>query len=236
MQYISTKKLIAALMLTVMVLTCRFFMSSGMFHSMDAEGIKTYIASFGFWAPVIYMIMFSVIPSGSIIAIAGGMAFGLYYGTLYTLMGAVIGASVAFYISRHIGREAVEKRLHGKMKRFDTHMKNGGFLMILILRLIPVIPFNVVSYGAGLTKIKFFDYFYATLIGIIPGVLIFTNIGDKALDVRSPQFLTAMGLLAAMIAASLLLKRKYTFEDIQAFVLKRESKQSNQTRVEYLEK
>lgn len=222
MKYISNKKLIAALMLTVMLLTCRFFMSSGMLHNMDAEGIKAYIASYGFWGPVIYMIMFSVIPSGSIIAIAGGMAFGLYYGSIYTLIGAVIGASVAFYVSRHLGREAVEKRLHGKMKRFDEHIQRGGFLMILILRLIPIIPFNVVSYGAGLTKIKFMDYFWSTLIGIIPGVLIFTNLGDKALDVKSPEFLIASGLLVAMIAASILLKRKYSFDDLQSIILKRE--------------
>lgn len=232
MKYITTKKLIAVFMLTVMLLTCRFFMSSGMFHHMDAEGIKAYIASYGFWAPVIYMILFSVIPSGSIIAIAGGMAFGVYYGAIYTLIGAVIGASVAFYVSRHLGRDAVEKRLHGKMKSFDDHLQRGGFLMILILRLIPIIPFNVVSYGAGLTKIKFMDYFYSTLFGIIPGVLIFTNLGDKALDVKSPQFLIASGLLIVMIAASILLKRKYSFEDLQAIALKRERQQSSKTRLE----
>ena len=219
-------------MLTVMLLTCRFFMSTGMQHQLDAEGIKSYIASFGFWAPVIYMIMFSVIPSGSVIAIAGGMAFGVCYGALNTMIGAVIGASVAFYVSRNLGREAVEKRLHGKMKRFDDHIQQGGFLMILILRLIPIIPFNVVSYGAGLTKIKFLDYFYSTLLGIIPGVLIFTNLGDKALDIKSPEFLIALGLLMAMIVASVLLKRKYSFEDVQAIVLKREKPQRKNASLE----
>lgn len=232
MKYINKKKLFAAFLLTVMLLTCRFFMSSGMLHHMDAEGIKDYIASFGIWGPVIYMILFSVIPSGSVIAIAGGMVFGLYYGSVYTLIGAVIGASVAFYVSRHLGREAVEKRLHGKMKRFDEHIQRGGFLMILILRLIPIIPFNVVSYGAGLTKIKFMDYFWSTLIGIIPGVLIFTNLGDKALDVKSPEFLIASGLLVAMIAASILLKRKYSFDELQSIILKREINKGSTAKLE----
>lgn len=232
MKVLHLKKLIAALMLTVMLLTCRFFMSSDMLHDMGAEGLKAYIASFGLWGPVVYMILFSVIPSGAVIAIAGGLVFGVYYGALYTLIGAVVGASVAFYVSRHLGREVVERRLRGRLKSFDDHIRRGGFLMILILRLIPIIPFNVVSYGAGLTKIKFLDYFYATMLGIIPGVLIFTNLGDKALDFRSPQFLTAMGFLAAMVGISLILKRKVTFEDLQTAILKREDKSQENARLE----
>ena len=64
MNYINVKKMTAVLMLTVMILTCRFFMSSGLIDQMGVEGIKSTIESFGYWAPIVYMIMFSVIPSG----------------------------------------------------------------------------------------------------------------------------------------------------------------------------
>jgi len=205
----------------ILILGIVFYLSkkSGMFENPTAEGLKEYIASCGIFGPVVYMTMFSVIPAGSVIAIAGGMAFGMYFGTLYTIIGAVIGATVAFYVSRLLGRGVVEKLVKGKMQKFEDGMEKGGFLLILIMRLIPIIPFNVISYGAGLTKIRYIDYMLATMIGIIPGVLVFTNLGDKALDVRSPEFILAVGILALMVIVSILLKRRFSFEELQSKVL-----------------
>lgn len=219
MKWLSQKNMTAAAF--IMALGIVFYLSkrSGMFENPTAEGLKEYIASFGVGGPIVYMTMFSIIPAGSVIAIAGGMAFGMYFGTLYTIIGAMIGATVAFYISRLLGRGAVEKLVTGKLLKFDDGIEKGGFLLILILRLIPIIPFNVISLGAGLTKIKYIDYLFATMIGIIPGVLVFTNLGDKALDVRSPQFMLAVGILSLMVIVSILLKRRFSFEELQAKVL-----------------
>lgn len=221
MQWLNKKNIITAAF--IMILGLVFYLSkrSGMFENPTAEGLRDYIASFGVFGPIVYMTMFSVIPSGSVIAVAGGMAFGMYLGTLYTIIGAVIGATVAFYISRLLGRGSVEKLVRGKMQKFDEGIEKGGFLLILIMRLIPIIPFNVVSYGAGLTRIKYTDYILSTMIGIIPGVLVFTNLGDKALYVRSPEFLLAVGILALMVIASVFLKRRFSFEDLQNKVLHR---------------
>jgi uncharacterized membrane protein YdjX (TVP38/TMEM64 family) len=205
----------------IVILGIVFYLSekSGMYENPTAEGLKEYIASFGVGGPFVYMVMFSVIPAGSVIAIAGGMAFGMYLGTLYTIIGAIIGATVAFYISRLLGMGAVEKLIKSKMLKFEDGIENSGFLIILIMRLIPLIPFNVISFGAGFTRIKYIDYMLATMIGIIPGVLVFTNLGDKALDVKSPEFLLAVGILAFMVIVSVLLKRRFSFEELQAKVL-----------------
>jgi uncharacterized membrane protein YdjX (TVP38/TMEM64 family) len=189
---------------------------TGVFQNCTAEGIKEYISSYGAFGPIVYMIMFSVIPSGSIIAIAGGMAFGMYLGTLYTTIGAVLGATTAYYISRFLGRDAVEKLLKGKLQSFEDGVEKRGFQLILLLRLIPIIPFNVISYGAGLTKIKYTDYLLATMIGIIPGVIVFTNLGDKALDLGSPQFSLAIGMLLALTLGSWFLKKKVSVSGIRS--------------------
>jgi len=219
MKWLSKKNMITAAF--VLILGMVFYLSkiSGMFDNPTAEGLKEYIASCGVFGPIVYMTMFSVIPAGSVIAIAGGMAFGLYLGTLYTIIGAVIGATVAFYISRLLGRGVVEKIVKGKMRKVEDGIEKGGFLLILILRLIPIIPFNVISYGAGLTRVKYIDYMLATMFGIIPGVLVFTNLGDKAWDVSSPDFLSAVGILSLMVIVSILLKRRFSFEELQARVL-----------------
>jgi len=222
MKWLSKKNMVTTAF--VMILGTVFYFSklSGMFDNPTAEGLKEYIASFGVFGPVVYMTMFSVIPAGSVIAIAGGMAFGMYLGTLYTIIGAIIGATVAFYISKLLGRGVVEKIVKGKMLRIEDGIEKGGFLLILILRLIPIIPFNVISYGAGLTRIKYIDYMLATMLGIIPGVLVFTNLGDKALDVSSPDFLWAVGILSLMVIVSIIFKRRFTFEELQSRVLQKQ--------------
>ncbi|MCG9968219.1 TVP38/TMEM64 family protein [Pelotomaculum terephthalicicum JT] len=215
MQWLSKKNMITTAV--ILILATIFYLSqkSGMFENPTAEGLRDYIASYGVFGPIVYMTMFSVIPAGSVIAVAGGMAFGMYFGTLYTIIGAMIGATVAFYISRLLGRDFVEKLVKGKMQKFEDGMEKGGFLLVLMMRLIPIIPFNVISYGAGLTRIKYIDYILSTMIGIIPGVLVFTNLGDKALCVRSLEFMLAVGILALMVIASILLKRRFSFEELQ---------------------
>jgi uncharacterized membrane protein YdjX (TVP38/TMEM64 family) len=209
------RNIVKAIVLIIVVITAYFCHYSGIFRNCSAEGIKEYINSFGAFGPAIYMIMFSIIPSGSIIAIAGGMAFGMYLGTLYTIIGALIGATTAFYLSRFLGRDAVEKLVKGKIQSFEDGVEKRGFLLILILRLIPIIPFNVISYGAGLTKIKFIDYLLATMIGIIPGVIVFTNLGDKALNFRSSEFVMSVAMLLVLILASWVLKKKVSSIAIQ---------------------
>jgi len=215
MKLLSKKNIITAAF--ILALSTIYYLSqkTGMFENPTAEGLRDYIASFGALGPIVYMAMFSVIPAGSIMAIAGGMAVVLCLGTLYKIIGATIGATVAFYISRLLGRGVVEKLVKGRMQKLEDGIEKGGFLLILIMRLIPIIPFNVISYGAGLTRIKYIDYMLATMIGIIPGVLVFTNLGDKALFVRSLGFMLAVGILALMVIISILLKRRYSFEELQ---------------------
>lgn len=220
MQLISKKNLTTAALILVLGLGYYFAKQSGMFANPTAAGLRDYINSCGISGPIVYMIMFSLIPSGSIIAIAGGMVFGMYFGSLYTIIGAILGATVAFYISRLLGRGFVEKLIGGKIQQIDEGIEKGGFIIVLILRLIPIIPFNVISYGAGLTRIKYWDYILSTMIGIIPGVLVFTNLGDKALSVRSPQFGLAIGILALMVIVSIYLKRRFSLADLEAMAVK----------------
>jgi len=215
MKFLNKKNIITAVFLIALFTVCHIFRQTGLFDNLTAEGLKEYIRSSGIFGPLVYMAMFSVIPAGSIIAIAGGMAFGVYYGTLYTIIGAVAGATVAFYIARLLGRGAVDRFLKGKLNSFEEGMEKRGFLLIFVLRLIPIIPFNVISFGAGLSKIRYIDYMLATMIGIIPGVIAYTNLGDKALDIKSPEFIIAVGILAAMMGVSLLLKKMVSLEELQ---------------------
>ncbi len=197
--------------------------SSNMFKSFSVEGIKNYIISFGVFAPIMYILMFTcaavtLFPDG-VIAVAGGLSFGVYEGAIYTIIGACGGATLAFCICRFFGRNVVEKLIKHKAELFEDGVEKRGFVIILLLRLIPMIPFDLISYGAGLSKIKYRDFILATIVGVIPGVLVYTNIGDKIIDIWSIEFLFALLILAALCIFSYLLKNKLSKSKIMKNVL-----------------
>lgn len=195
-------------------------------HLTDLESVKAFILSFGALAPLIYIIMFTLIPltlfPDAVLAIASGTIFGVFWGTVYTMIGALCGASLSFFIARFLGREWVMKLVRHKAEWFDEGVEKQGFLIILIMRLVPLIPFDIISYGAGLSKIKYSDFMIGSMLGIIPGVVIYVNLGDKALDVHSPAFIISVALLIGLFSLSYLIKKKYSFATLQKKLMKSE--------------
>ena len=204
-----------------LIIGCVIFMcfNCSIFKKCDVMNTKTYINSFGMMAPVVYIIMFTLVPltlfPDSILAVSGGMVFGVFYGTIYTIIGALFGATLSFFIARFLGRGIVNKLVHNKGKWFEDGVEKRGFLIILALRLIPLVPFDIISYGAGLSKIKFKDFFAASAVGIIPGVIVFTNLGDKSLKVTSPEFIAALGMLILLLLISYFMKKKISLNKLQ---------------------
>jgi len=87
---------------------------------------------------------------------------------------------------------------------------------VFILRLIPLFPFDVISYSAGFSGVKFKDFALATILGIIPGIFVFTNIGDKASEIGSSRFYASIALLIGLIVISYVLKNKISLQEIQS--------------------
>lgn len=175
--------------------------------------IKSYIDSYGSFAPIVYIIMFALVPltlfPDSVLAIAGGLVFGLYKGYIYTAIGALIGATISFYISRKLGRNMIKKFTKDKLDSIEIMVNAKGFSIILLLRLIPLFLFDVISYGAGLTSVKYKDFIIATFLGTIPGILVFTNIGAQALNIGSNNFYISIASLILLIFISMILKNKF---------------------------
>jgi uncharacterized membrane protein YdjX (TVP38/TMEM64 family) len=209
------KILIAILIISAAVICFK----CDLLHKCSASNIKAYISSFGMLAPVVYIIMFTFVPltlfPNALLAIASGMVFGVFYGMIYTIIGAVLGAALSFYIARFLGKDIVNKLVRGRGKWFQDGVEKEGFLIVFILRLIPLVPFDIISYGAGLSKIKFKDFLIATTIGIIPGVFVFINLGDKSQNINSLNFVLASALLGALVLVSYFIKKKITFNKLQ---------------------
>jgi uncharacterized membrane protein YdjX (TVP38/TMEM64 family) len=144
---------------------------------LTAEALGRFLESSGFWAPLVYMAIYSVgvclfLP-GTLLTGLGAAIFGAYWGFLYVWIGAMIGASAAFFIVRTLGREFAASLIGNKLKKYDDAIERNGFATVLYLRLV-YFPFTPMNFGMGLTKVRFWDYVAATGLGIIVGTFIFT--------------------------------------------------------------
>ena len=171
----------------------------------------------GGWAPVLYIGVFVLLRAFffpvAVLALAGGLLFGLWWGSVYTFIGAVLNCALMFLLARYVGRSQVQRLVEQKLSpqwQRRLQMANGkeGFLLLIILRLIPAVPYNLINYTFGLTGISFSSYLLASAIGIIPGTFAFINIGDKTLEAGSPSFWIAIGLLVLLLVVTGLLGKK----------------------------
>ncbi len=146
-----------------------------------------WVDGLGFWGPVVFVAGYAVatvafIP-GSLLTLAGGAIFGLWKGTLLVFVGASLGAIGAFLVSRYAARGAVERRIAGK-RRFaaiDRAVQREGLKITFLLRLTPVVPFALLNYALGLTRVRLVDYALAC-IGMLPATLLYVYYGKVAGD------------------------------------------------------
>jgi len=129
---------------------------------------------------VVYVLATVLMAPGSILTIGAGFAFGLWKGFLAVSAGATLGASLAFLVARFIARakiEAIAQR-NEKFRKIDNAVGQQGARLIFLLRLSPVVPFNLSNYFYGLTGVKFWPYVLASWIGMMPGTLLYVYIGS----------------------------------------------------------
>lgn len=181
------------------------------------QELQTYLQNLGSWAGIAYIGLFALLPAFffpvAVLALAGGLVFGLWLGSLYTFIGAILNCTLMFFLARYAGRNQVEALIRKKLspvwqKRLQDLNSGGGFLLLIILRLIPAVPYNLINYAFGLSAMRYPTYILASALGIIPGTFAFINIGDKALDVASPDFWIAIGLLVLLLTVTSLLGKK----------------------------
>jgi len=141
------------------------------------EALSDFLNAAGFWAPLIFMLVYAagicLFVPGTLLTALGAAIFGAYWGFLYVWVGAMAGASAAFWIGRTLGREFAASLTGDRLRKYDDAIERNGFATVLYLRLV-YFPFTAMNFGMGLTKVRFWDYFFGTGLGIIVGTFIFT--------------------------------------------------------------
>ncbi len=189
----------------------------------QGEGLITQFAAWvqglGFWGPVAFVIGYIVATvaflPGAPLTIAAGFLFGLVGGTLFVFIGSTIGASLCFLISRYLAREWVERKLAAfpKFATIDQAVAKQGLKIVLLLRLSPIFPFNLLNYALGLTQVRFLDYLIGS-VGMLPGTFLYVYggkvAGDLAMAGAAQQkkglgdwLLLGAGLLATVLVTAL---------------------------------
>jgi uncharacterized membrane protein YdjX (TVP38/TMEM64 family) len=177
--------------------------------------LRDWIRSLGVWGFAVFVLLYIVaviaaIP-GSAITVAAGALFGSFIGVVAVSIGATVGASLAFLISRYFARDAIVRWLSDKEKfrRLDRLTEQHGAIIVALTRLVPLFPFNLLNYGFGLTRVRFWTYVFWSWLCMLPGTILYVVGADaiaKAIaQGRVPWTLVAI-LVAAAIALALLVR------------------------------
>ncbi len=163
------------------------------------------------FAAVIFVAVYIVVATiglpGLPLTLAGGAIFGVAAGIALTWIGATLGATGAFLLARALGGNALRRLLGARAGTLDRMLGDGAFLSMLRLRLIPVVPFNALNFGAGLAGVRLTHYMAATAIGILPGTSVYTYFADALLAGTEGARQTAF--IRVAIAGLLLLALSY---------------------------
>ncbi|MEZ0537947.1 TVP38/TMEM64 family protein [Caldicellulosiruptoraceae bacterium PP1] len=162
-------------------------------HALTPNNIKHVVLNYGYWAPIIFLIIYSIksfvvfIPAG-VFMLAAGLTFGTLKGGIILIIGTLLSSTIGFIFSRYFGKEYIQKRINQKTSAISDLIKSKGFLIILLLRLVPILPYDVINYASGVSKIKYKDFILATFLGTIPACFLYAFLGENILKPFTRNF------------------------------------------------
>jgi uncharacterized membrane protein YdjX (TVP38/TMEM64 family) len=159
-------------------------------RSFDFQGVLrdalAWIRDLGPLGPVIFVLLYiaaSVFLFPAVLLTLGaGAVYGVLWGSVLVSISATLGATAAFLVGRYIAREWVAKRTRGsaRFRAVDEAVAREGWKIVGLTRLSPAFPFVLLNYFFGITKVSLRDVFFASMIGMIPAIVMYVYIGSLA--------------------------------------------------------
>lgn len=161
--------------------------------------------------PVVFVLLYALLTvllvPGAVRSLVAGALFGPLWGTVVTVIAATIGASAAFLIARAVGRRHVERFTGPRIAGIDAWITDRGLGAVLFVRLVPLFPFNIVNYAAGLTGLRLRTFVLGTLVGATPGTAAYVGLGAGLDAPGSHGFLASAALLGGLALAGVIALR-----------------------------
>jgi phospholipase D1/2 len=152
--------------------------------------IYEFAAPLGIWLPIYFILLYILasifFPTTPFMAMAG-FIFGFKFGLLYTTIAGFVSAFITFYISRELGRSFIDEILSIKfldsVEKLDEKIARHGVTTVMVLRILPIMPFNVLNLLMGVSKVRTRDYALGTLVGLAPSNVIAVYLGSLIVSV-----------------------------------------------------
>lgn len=162
-------------------------------RGLNIETVVEFVRTKGPYAVGIYLLIFAlkpfaiVVPS-NVLVICGGIVFGPFKGLLLAMAGFWISATIAFYVSRILGKDFVQGIIGDKFINLDKRIESSGFKILFFLRIIPILPYDPLSYACGFTNMRYFTFIIASVLGVLPETFCYNLMGKHVTNPLSPQF------------------------------------------------
>lgn len=182
-----------------------FFQGDAVFNlfSNDASKFRDYLLSLGAWGSFVYvwLVMLEVLVAfipGWFVYPVGAAIFGFFQTIILVMVANFVAASVSFWIGRRWGKPLLEKFIAAKFTlQFDDYMERNGTWAVFILKINPITSLDVWNYVAGASKISYWKFTIANLLGILPLVVFSAALGEQSFEV-APQLLGVLLLLTVL--------------------------------------
>lgn len=184
---------------------------------LGADQIEEQVRALGWLGPLAfigaYIVAAPLFLPGSMLTVAGGALFGPLWGTMYTLVGATAGAGIAFLVARYLASEWVAEKVRGRAKTLIDGVEAEGWRFVAVTRLLPIIPFNLLNYALGLTRVPLGQYLVTSFVCMAPGAFAYTWLGFAGREAlagnKNTVFLglLALGLLATVALLPTMIRR-----------------------------
>ena len=211
-----TRPLIFILALAGLFILARAF---NLQEYLQEDRLRRFIAAGGMWGPLIFLLVWAIVPTlflpGLPLTLAGGVLFGPVWGVVYTAIGATAGASLAFLVARYLARDWVAAKICGsKLTHLDEKVARHGWKIVAFTRLIPVLPFFVLNYAFGLTRIPFLPYAIATFFAMLPWTIAFVLVSSNLLALLRGQ--VSIWLIIGVILVAVVSLLPVIFKKVKA--------------------
>jgi len=195
----------------LLVVIAAFLAAAQIFHLGDRlEALENWIRSLGPWGPVVYTLIYiaavvAALPV-TLFAFGAGVLFGTVTGVVVSNIGVTVGACLAFLVGRYFARDSVKGIVgkHPKFKKLDEWTARNGAWIVILARLFPLLPFNLLNYAFGLTRIRFWPYAFWSWLCMIPAIIVYVA-GADAFHQGLTQGKVQWGLVGVIAGLILLL-------------------------------
>lgn len=208
----STRKLILAAIAVAGMLAVVTMLRDPLGAALNS--FQAWMGEAGWLGIIAYILAYTVgtvlMVPGWILTVGAGLTYGLAAGTALVSAASVLGATASYLIAQHLVRESVERKISGdpRFVAIDRAIAERGWKMVFLLRLSPALPFNLMNYALGLTRIRLRHYVVASWLGMLPGTVMYVYLGSLGEFMISERERTPMetammigGLIATVVVS-----------------------------------